>query len=96
MKVDYENFVRKVQEASENQFTLLESKLAFQSVFAALKDLMLEGDEFSVREFGKFATKFRAAHEGMDPRNRERIIIPAHKIPYFEATKSFRKEIENT
>ena len=96
MTVNYEEFVRRVQEASDGQFTLLESKLAFQSVFTALKDLMLDGDEFPVRDFGRFGTKIRAAHEGMDPRTRERIKIPAHKIPYFEAVKSFRKEVFDT
>ena len=56
---------------------------------AALKD----GNKVDITGFGKFEVKTRAAREGINPQTKEKIEIPASKIPGFKASKSLKDEV---
>ncbi|MCI6068214.1 MAG: HU family DNA-binding protein [Galactobacillus timonensis] len=61
----------------------------FELMTAALKD----GNKVDITGFGKFEVKTRAAREGINPQTKEKIEIPASKIPGFKASKSLKDEV---
>ena len=61
----------------------------FELMTAALKD----GNKVDLTGFGKFEVKTRAAREGINPQTKEKIEIPASKIPGFKASKSLKDEV---
>ena len=56
---------------------------------AALKD----GDKVTLVGFGTFEVKERAAREGINPRTKEKIEIPASKLPVFKAGKALKEVV---
>ena len=61
----------------------------FELMTAALKD----GNKVDITGFGKFEVKTRAAREGINPQTKEKIEIPASKIPGVKASKSLKDEV---
>ena len=49
------------------------------AVFAALGDLMVQGDRLVLSGFGSFETKVRAARSGRNPRTVEQATLPVFK-----------------
>lgn len=62
------------------------------TVTKTLKD----GDKVSLVGFGTFEAKERASREGINPRTKERIVIPATKSPTFKAGKSLKDDVNGT
>ena len=60
------------------------------SVMAALK----KGDSLTLTGFGTFKVSKRAARQGVNPRTRQKISIPAMKVPAFKAGKKFREVVK--
>ena len=61
---------------------------------AAVSDALAEGETISFQSFGKFGIKERSAREGLNPKTREKIMIPACKSPYFKISATL-KDIVN-
>ena len=53
------------------------------AVFAALGDLMVQGDRLVLSGFGSFETKVRAARSGRNPRTGAAVKIPPRKVIKF-------------
>ena len=68
--------------------TMLESFM--DAVMAALK----KGDSLTLTGFGTFKVSKRAARQGVNPRTRQKISIPAMKVPSFKAGKKFREVVK--
>lgn len=60
---------------------------AFEEMTAALK----EKDSITIGGFGTFATKERAAREGINPATREPIKIPARTVAVFKPAKPLKE-----
>ena len=58
-------------------------------VTEALKD----GEEVQITGFGKFYVRKQKAREGINPQTKERMRIPAHKVPAFSAGQGFKEAI---
>ena len=56
------------------------------AVFAALGDLMVQGDRLVLSGFGSFETKVRAARSGRNPRTGAAVKIPPRKVIKFRPT----------
>lgn len=52
-----------------------------------------KGGEVNITGFGAFKVATRAARNGVNPRTREAIKIPAMKSPVFRAGKTFKESI---
>lgn len=59
------------------------------SVTATLK----KGEKIQLMGFGTFEVKERAAREGMNPQTKEKIEIPASKVPSFKAGKALKDSV---
>lgn len=85
-------FVDKLAEKGET--TKKQASEAIETVFGAIKDVLVSGDEVSIPGFGKFSIVTRKARSGINPRTKEKIKIKATKAPKFSAAKALKESIK--
>lgn len=66
---------------------------AVDAVLATITEALDAGDKVSLVGFGTFEVRTRAARQGINPRTKETISIPASKLPVFKAGKSLKDVI---
>jgi DNA-binding protein HU-beta len=59
-----------------------------------VSDSLSQDKEVSIPGFGKFYVSKRAAREGINPQTKEKIQIPATKVPLFKAGKGLKEKIK--
>jgi len=68
------------------------SKMLTSSIEIITKELQ-NGGEVNITGFGAFKVSERAARNGVNPRTKEAIKIPAMNSPVFRAGKTFKEAI---
>ena len=68
------------------------SKMLSSSIEIITKELQNDG-EVNITGFGAFKVSHRAARNGVNPRTKEAIKIPAMNSPVFRAGKTFKEAI---
>ena len=58
-----------------------------------LTEALKGGEEVQITGFGKFYVREQKAREGVNPQTRERIRIPAQKVPAFSAGQRLKEGI---
>ena len=58
-----------------------------------IKDALAEGEKISIQGFGVFDVAQRAEREGINPKTKERIIIPAYKSVRFKPSKVLKEAV---
>jgi DNA-binding protein HU-beta len=81
--------------AEQAGITKKEATAAFDAFVNYISDTCQSGDRCAIPGLGSFSVTQRAAREGLNPRTRERITIPASKNVRFKAGKDLR-ELLNT
>ena len=51
------------------------------------------GDEIQITGFGKFYVREQKAREGVNPQTKEKMRIPASKVPAFSAGKGLKETV---
>ena len=64
-----------------------------ESVVAVVTKALKKGESVQITGFGTFEVVERAAREGINPRTKETIQIPASKAPVFKAGKSLKDAV---
>ena len=74
------------------------SKKAVEGVIESLEEIITEeirkGNKVTLTGFGTFKVSDRAAREGINPQTKEKIQIPAMKVPKFTAGKSLKEAVK--
>ncbi|MBP7780784.1 MAG: HU family DNA-binding protein [Paludibacteraceae bacterium] len=71
--------------AKESGLTKTDSEKALNGFIKAVEDVLKKGDKLALVGFGTFSVSERAAREGINPRTKAKIQIPAKKIAKFKA-----------
>jgi DNA-binding protein HU-beta len=71
-----------------------ESEKAVNAVLDTIEDALKRGSEVSFTGFGKFSVAERGARQGVNPQTKERIQIPATKVPRFSAGSALKKAVK--
>ncbi len=79
--------------AQKTQLSKKDSDRAVAAVLEAITETLAAGEKVSLVGFGTFEVKERAAREGINPRTKETIMIPASKLPSFKAGKALKEEV---
>lgn len=66
---------------------------ALNSMVEVITSELKAGREVSITGFGSFKVTERAARNGVNPRTKEKIKIPAIKTPVFRAGKTLKESI---
>ena len=79
--------------AQKTNLSKKDSDKAVAAVLDAITETLAAGEKVSLVGFGTFEVKERAAREGINPRTKEKIVIPASKLPSFKAGKALKDAI---
>jgi DNA-binding protein HU-beta len=79
--------------AQKTDLTKKDTEKCLMTFVETVAETLKNGDKVSLVGFGTFEAKTRAAREGINPRTKEKIQIPATKTPTFRAGKTLKEEI---
>ncbi len=79
--------------ADKAEMTKKDAEKAINAVFASIEEALASGDKVQIIGFGTFEVKNRKEREGHNPKNNEKIMIPASKSPVFKAGKGFKDTV---
>lgn len=66
------------------------------SVFDGIHNSLLKGEKVQIVGFGTFEVQQRAARQGRNPRDPQKVIeIPEKKVPVFRAGKALKESVNN-
>lgn len=86
--------VNAVAEKTEG-LTKKDTLTAVNAIFEIIADELKKGNEVQLVGFGTFEVRKRAAKQGRNPQNPQKIIkIPAKKVPAFRAGKTLKEAIK--
>ena len=86
------DLIAKVAERSD--ITKKDAEKIVTAVIDTIIETVAEGDKVQIVGFGTFEQRVRKEREGVDPRTREKLVIPASKVPAFKAGKSFKDLVD--
>ena len=66
---------------------------ALAAFIDTVEDAMVKGDKIQLVGFGTFEVRERTARNGINPRTKEIVKIPASKAPVFKAGKAFKDAV---
>ena len=82
--------------AQQAGLTKTDAGKAVDAFTAVVKDALKSGDSIALVGFGTFKVAERAARQGLNPRTKEAIKIPAARVPKFTAGKTLKDAVAAT
>lgn len=79
--------------AEKANLTKKDADKAVSAVIEAVTDALANGDKVQLVGFGTFEVRERAAKEGINPATKQKMNIPAKKVPAFKAGKALKDVI---
>ncbi|MDR0930967.1 MAG: HU family DNA-binding protein [Clostridiales bacterium] len=79
--------------ASKTNFTKKDSTAAVDAFIAAVTEALSKGESVQLVGFGTFEVRKRAAHEGVNPKTRAKIMIAASNNVGFKAGKNLKDAV---
>ena len=74
---------------NDSEFTRPSAEKALQAVLGGIQSGLANGEEkIRINGFGTFEVRMRAARNCINPKTREPIVVPAHKVVAFKAAKA--------
>ena len=86
------DLITKIAEKSE--LSKKDSEKALNAVIAAITDALTEGDKVQLTGFGTFDVRDKKEKEAINPRTKEKIVVPARKSPAFKAGKALKDAVD--
>lgn len=81
--------------SATNGITVTEGEKYVNSFIKLIYSTLKEGDRVLLSGFGTFSVAHRAKRIGVNPREwTEKIVIPAHNAPKFQAGQAFKDQIK--
>ena len=71
--------------AQKAGLTKVDAKNALEATIEAIGEALANNDKIALVGFGTFATVEKAARQGINPRTKEKVEIPARKVVKFKA-----------
>lgn len=79
--------------AERTDLTKKDADQAIRAFVDVVGDELSKGGKIQLAGFGTFDVTERAAREGINPRTKEPLHIPACKLPKFKAMKSLKDKV---
>jgi DNA-binding protein HU-beta len=71
-----------------------DAEKAVNAVLGAIEEALANNEKVQLVGFGTFEVKNRAERFGLNPRTKEKITIPASRIPGFKAGKALKDAVQ--
>src|SRR5215510_14725801 len=72
-----------------------ESEIFVETIFDSIIEAIQKGEKLEIRGFGSFRTRERRGRVGRNPKTREKVEVPAKRIPYFKPSKELKDFVNN-
>ena len=79
--------------AERTELTKKDADQALKAFIDVVGDELSKGEKIQLAGFGTFEVTERAARDGINPRTKEKIEIPASKLPVFKAGKALKEVV---
>ena len=79
--------------AEKTGLTKKDSEKALAAFVDSVTESLAKGESIQLVGFGTFEVRERAAREGINPRTKETITIPATKVPAFKAGRALKDAV---
>ena len=79
--------------AEKTGFSAKDAAAAYEAFVASVTEALKAGEKVQLVGFGSFEVKERAAREGINPLTKQKVSIPACKVPTFKFGNSFKDTI---
>jgi DNA-binding protein HU-beta len=89
--VTKQEFVDKV--ATKSGLTRRDAGKAVEAVLDSITEALKSRQDVNFTGFGKFSTSDRAARQGVNPRTKEKVTIPAATVPKFSAGSALKSAV---
>ena len=76
--------------AEKAELTKKDADKAVSAVIDTITESLAKGEKIQFVGFGTFEVRERAAKEGINPATKEKMNIPAKKVPAFKAGKALK------
>lgn len=80
--------------ADEGNGSKSDAQKFFDAFTNAITDALKQDDTVQITGFGKFYVQKRNAREGINPQTKEKINIPASKVPKFTAGNALKDSLK--
>lgn len=67
---------------------------AIDAMLEAVTEALAKGDSVLLTGFGRFEVRHRAARVGINPQTKDKIQLPASKVPAFKAGKGLKEAVK--
>ena len=81
--------------AERTELTKKDADNALKAFIDVVGDELSKGEKVQLAGLGTFEVAERAEREGINPRTKETITIPASKSPKFKAMKALKEKVNN-
>ncbi len=72
----------------------LQGVTIIEAMTEMITDELKKGGEVTIAGFGQFLSKERKGRSGVNPRTKEKIMIPPIKVPKFKAGKNLKEALK--
>ena len=79
--------------AEKTEMSKKDADKALNATIQVITDALVKGDKIQLVGFGTFETREHKAREGINPRSKEKIEIPATTVPAFKAGKALKDAV---
>ena len=79
--------------ADKAEINKRDAEAAIDAAIALVEAALIKGEQVKISGFGIFAKKERAAREGTNPSNQQKIVIPASASISFKVSKSLKAKL---
>lgn len=80
--------------ATRLEMTKTDAKAMLDDFCAVLADLVAEGNDVTLPGVGKIEIRERGERNGVNPKTKEKIVIPAQKTVGFKACKALKDAVK--
>jgi DNA-binding protein HU-beta len=71
-----------------------EAQKFFDAFTDVVQDSLKKGEDIQITGFGKFYVQKRDAREGINPQTKQKINIPASRVPKFTAGNALKNQLK--
>ena len=86
------DLITKIAEKSE--LSKKDSEKALNAVIASVTEALTAGEKVQLTGFGTFEVRDKKEKEAINPRTKEKIVVPARKSPAFKAGKALKDAVD--
>ena len=79
--------------AEKGDYSKTDAEKALSTVLDSITETLTKGDKIALVGFGTFEVRDRAAKVAINPLTKEKINVPAKKVPAFKAGKALKDAV---